>query len=89
MGALEPWHLAIILFIVMLLFGAKHLPELARSMGSSVRELKKGLKEDEQPEQKAEVSQPVLQAAVAPDTAIAEAGAPPVVAQPATVPPQG
>ena len=45
MGALEPWHLVIILFVVMLLFGAKRLPELARSLGSSARELKNGLQE--------------------------------------------
>ncbi len=30
---------------VMLLFGAKKIPQLARSMGSSVNEFKKGLKE--------------------------------------------
>ena len=30
---------------VMLLFGARKLPQLARSMGSSVNEFKKGLKE--------------------------------------------
>jgi sec-independent protein translocase protein TatA len=30
---------------IMLLFGARKLPQLARSMGSSVNEFKKGLKE--------------------------------------------
>lgn len=36
----------IFIFIgVMLLFGAKKIPQLARSMGSSVNEFKKGLKE--------------------------------------------
>ncbi len=34
-----------ILVGVMLLFGAKKIPQLARSMGSSVNEFKKGLKE--------------------------------------------
>ncbi len=40
--------LLIILAIVLLLFGAKKLPDLARSVGSSARELKKGLSGDEE-----------------------------------------
>jgi sec-independent protein translocase protein TatA len=38
-------ELLLILLIVLLLFGGKKLPELARSAGSSVRELRKGLSE--------------------------------------------
>jgi len=34
-----------ILVIVVLLFGARKLPELARSMGSSITQFRKGLKE--------------------------------------------
>ena len=34
-----------VLIGVMLLFGAKKIPELARSMGSSINEFKKGMKE--------------------------------------------
>lgn len=37
-------ELLIILFIVLLLFGARKLPGLANSLGSSVAEFKKGLK---------------------------------------------
>ena len=40
--------LLIILAIVLLLFGAKKLPELSRSLGSSARELRKGLNGDEE-----------------------------------------
>jgi len=39
--------LLIILAIVLLLFGAKKLPDLARSIGSSAHELRKGLSGDE------------------------------------------
>jgi sec-independent protein translocase protein TatA len=39
--------LLIILAIIVLLFGAKRLPELSRSLGSSARELRKGLQGDE------------------------------------------
>ncbi len=38
--------LAIILVIVLLLFGAKKLPELARSMGQSVKEVRKGFSDE-------------------------------------------
>lgn len=40
--------LLIILAIILLLFGAKKLPELSRSLGSSARELRKGLNGDDQ-----------------------------------------
>ena len=35
-----------ILIVVLVLFGAKKLPELARAMGSSVNQFKKGLSEE-------------------------------------------
>ena len=38
----------LIVIIVLLLFGAKKLPELSRSLGSSARELRKGLSGDEE-----------------------------------------
>jgi len=42
--------LIIILLIILLLFGAKKIPELARSIGQSAREVKKGFKgEDDDP----------------------------------------
>ncbi|HEY8999500.1 MAG TPA: twin-arginine translocase TatA/TatE family subunit [Candidatus Saccharimonadales bacterium] len=37
--------LVIILLIVLLLFGGKKLPDLAKSIGSSAHELRKGLNE--------------------------------------------
>lgn len=36
-------ELLLILFLVLVLFGSKRLPELARSIGKSIAELKKGL----------------------------------------------
>ena len=38
-------ELLVILVIVLILFGANRLPDLARSLGSSVKEFKKGINE--------------------------------------------
>ncbi|MBI3011434.1 MAG: twin-arginine translocase TatA/TatE family subunit [Candidatus Omnitrophica bacterium] len=40
-------ELLVILLIVLLLFGAKRLPEIARGLGKSIHEFKKGVKEIE------------------------------------------
>ncbi len=39
-------ELIVILAILMLLFGAKKLPELARSLGTSAKEIRKGFRDD-------------------------------------------
>ncbi len=46
-GGLGPSELLIIFALIMLLFGASKLPELARSMGTSMGEFKKAHKESE------------------------------------------
>lgn len=46
MPTIGPMELIIILIIVILLFGAKKLPELARSVGSSAKELKSAMKDE-------------------------------------------
>jgi sec-independent protein translocase protein TatA len=40
MGLTQPTHIAILLGIVLLLFGAKRLPEMGRALGSGMREFK-------------------------------------------------
>ena len=50
MGALRPWHIAILVVVLILLFGAKRLPDAARGLGRSMRILKaetKGLADDD------------------------------------------
>ncbi|MFJ4095944.1 Sec-independent protein translocase subunit TatA [Kitasatospora sp. NPDC089913] len=39
-NGLEPWHLLVVLAVVILLFGSKKLPEMARGLGKSMRILK-------------------------------------------------
>jgi sec-independent protein translocase protein TatA len=45
MGNIGSTELIIILIIVLLLFGARRIPEIARSMGSGIREFKKATKD--------------------------------------------
>ncbi|MFD7534715.1 Sec-independent protein translocase subunit TatA [Streptomyces sp. NPDC059819] len=39
-NALEPWHLLILVIVLVLLFGSKKLPDTARALGKSLRILK-------------------------------------------------
>jgi sec-independent protein translocase protein TatA len=47
LGSIGMPELIIGLVVIMLLFGAKRVPELARGLGSGVREFKKGQQEGE------------------------------------------
>jgi len=40
-----PTELYVILAVVLLIFGSRKLPELARAMGSSINQFKRGLKD--------------------------------------------
>jgi sec-independent protein translocase protein TatA len=42
-GLTSPLHIAILLLIVLLLFGAKRLPEIGNSLGKGMREFKGAL----------------------------------------------
>ncbi|MER7849688.1 Sec-independent protein translocase subunit TatA [Kitasatospora sp. NPDC096077] len=49
-NGLEPWHILVVLAVVVLLFGSKKLPEMARGLGKSMRILKaetKAMREDD------------------------------------------
>lgn len=46
---LTPTHLAILLAVVLLLFGAKRLPETGRALGTSMREFKDAITGHERP----------------------------------------
>jgi sec-independent protein translocase protein TatA len=50
MPGLQPWHVIVVVVVLVLLFGAKRLPDAARSLGRSMRILKaetRGLAEDD------------------------------------------
>ena len=42
-GLASPSHLIIVLVLVLLLFGAKRIPELARGLGTGFKELREGI----------------------------------------------
>lgn len=44
-GPLGIWELLIILVVVLLIFGPRRLPEMAKGIGQSVREFRKGLRD--------------------------------------------
>jgi sec-independent protein translocase protein TatA len=46
MGLDNPLHIAFIVVILLLLFGARRLPEIGRSLGSGMREFKDSLSGD-------------------------------------------
>ena len=57
MGGLQPWHWVIVIAVFVLLFGAKKLPDAARSLGKSMRIFKSEIKEmqsDSKPESEAQ-----------------------------------
>lgn len=47
LGIVGPWQIAIILVLVLLLFGGKKIPELMKGLGSGIKEFKDATKEDE------------------------------------------
>ncbi|MEU1472729.1 MULTISPECIES: Sec-independent protein translocase subunit TatA [unclassified Streptomyces] len=52
MGNLKPLEIVLIIAVILLLFGAKKLPDMARSLGKSARILKseaKAMKKDDEP----------------------------------------
>jgi len=73
-GILAPWHWAILIAVILLVFGPRKLPELGSSLGKSIAGFKKGLSE----------TQEELKSAVA-DTA-AEQPAPVTAAAAAMIP---
>jgi sec-independent protein translocase protein TatA len=85
MGLENPLHLAILFVIILLLFGARRLPELGRSLGEGMRGFKESISGESPPE--SSTSLPAAQTPAAqPTSPVAEPVAAPTaepVAEPA------
>lgn len=69
MGGLQPWHWLIVIAAFILLFGAKKLPDAARSLGKSMRIFKSEIKEmqsDGKPEDATPAATPITSERVEP-----------------------
>ena len=91
-GLLQPTHLIFLLILALLLFGAKRLPEIGRSLGVGMREFKDSVT-GVQEATKIDTSrselpppQPVQEAAPAPAPAAVPAAAPAPAEAPAPAP---
>ena len=84
MGLDNPLHIAFLVVILLLVFGAKRLPEIGRSLGSGMREFKDSVSGEAKPAlpQGAQQPQQPVQTAAAP---VAQPA--PVQAAPAQAPP--
>jgi sec-independent protein translocase protein TatA len=51
LGLENPLHILIVLVVVLLLFGAKRLPEMGRGLGSGLREFRDSITGRPEPEQ--------------------------------------
>ena len=51
LAMLSDWHIIVLAFLVVLLFGGKKLPEVARGLGEAMREFKKASRDlhDDEP----------------------------------------
>ena len=70
MGLDNPLHIAFLLVILLLVFGAKRLPELGRSLGTGMRGFKESISgESHEPEHIEEIAaSPVATASALPET---------------------
>ena len=50
MGSMSIGHWLIVLIVVVLLFGAKKIPELAKGLGQVIKTFKKEMEEDDEPQ---------------------------------------
>jgi sec-independent protein translocase protein TatA len=57
-GPLSIWEILIILVVLLLLFGAKRLPEMGRSLGRGMREFKDAVTGKDDERERAELTPP-------------------------------
>jgi sec-independent protein translocase protein TatA len=86
MGLDNPLHIAFLVVILLLVFGAKRLPEIGRSLGSGMREFKDSVTGADNAQQPPALTQATQQPPQAPVSQPAAAQAAPAPAPPAEAP---
>ncbi len=51
-GMIGPWQIVIIVFVIVLLFGGKKIPELMKGLGQGMKEFKKATDQEDNKENK-------------------------------------
>ena len=95
MGLDNPLHIAFLVVILLLVFGAKRLPEIGRSLGSGMREFKQSITGESPPQQpalgappqQAAIEQPAPQQTAAPQSAHEQPASQPAPQEAAVAPP--
>ena len=59
-GLFQPMHLIVVLFIALLIFGPKKLPELGKGLGDGIRSFKNSMREKEESATTSEVQKEVV-----------------------------
>ena len=72
-SGLRAQELLIVLLIVLLIFGARKLPDLARSLGASAKEFRKGVSEGSEETDEAQASEVPAEDKPAPETTAPDA----------------
>jgi sec-independent protein translocase protein TatA len=62
MDLFSPWHLLIVLVIVVLIFGTKKLRNMGSDVGGAVKEFKKAVRDDDAKSSEGKVTDPIQQA---------------------------
>jgi sec-independent protein translocase protein TatA len=75
-SGLRAQELLIVLLIVLLIFGARKLPDLARSLGASAKEFRKGVSEGSEEAAEAQASEAPAEDKPAPETTAPDAQKP-------------
>jgi len=82
MGLDNPLHIAFLVVILLLVFGAKRLPEIGRSLGGGMREFKEGISGDSKKAQITQVAQQRQDSAQGAAQAFGEGAPAPVPVEP-------
>lgn len=48
LGQIGPWQIALIVLVVLLLFGGRKIPELMKGLGSGIKEFKNATKDEDE-----------------------------------------